>query len=516
MNRALQILSVACVLLFAGCQANKKAKNLAKWPKGVTYEIFVQSFADSDGDGKGDFNGMTEKLPYLEDLGVDAVWLMPIMASPSYHKYDVTDYEAVHPDYGTMDDFKRFVAEAHKRNIKVVIDFIINHSSNQHKWFLEAKKSKDNPYRGFYEWKTLKQIKEEGSMTKEAHADSGNIYQWYDSKEDGVDEYYYGYFGSQMPDINYDNKQVKQEIFRIGQFWLKDVGVDGFRLDAAKHIYDYAPEKSHKFWVEFKEAMQQVKPDVYLVGEVWADAQTVAPYLKGLPALFNFDMGNAIADACKNQKNNGLVANYKKINDFYKSVTPDFVDATFTTNHDQERIMSVLGNDTEKAKMAGALLMTLPGSPYVYYGEEIGMRGRKPDEFIREPILWDENKQQEATWIAPKYTTHETVKPANVQAKDKGSMLNHYKMLIHKRKESNALSMGNLEEIKLENSAVVAFYRAYQDQKQMVLHNLSDKAVTVPLDNSAYQKQYMSTKEGVKVNTGEVTLPAYTSVVLEK
>ncbi|MEO1807994.1 MAG: alpha-amylase family glycosyl hydrolase, partial [Bacteroidota bacterium] len=163
----------------------------AQWPNGVTYEIFVQSFYDTDGDSIGDFNGITEKLDYLADLGIEAIWLMPISPSPSYHKYDVTDYRDVHPDYGTMSDFKRMVEQAHRRNIKVVMDLVINHSSSEHPWFIESRKGPDNPYREYYVWRDYEEVKDEISK-KTISLDSDNITQWHPNGDDA--ERYYGFF----------------------------------------------------------------------------------------------------------------------------------------------------------------------------------------------------------------------------------------------------------------------------------------------------------------------------------
>ncbi len=180
------------------------------WPHGITYEIFVQSFCDSNGDGIGDINGMTSKLGYLDSLGVEAVWLMPIHPSPSYHKYDVVDYRDVHPDYGTIDDFRTFVKEAHARSIKIVIDLVVNHSSSENLWFVEASKGPDNPYRDYYVWAEEAEIKDEIEK-KETRLDSDNITQWHQAA--GNNELYYAYFIAGMPDLNFDNPKVKEEIF---------------------------------------------------------------------------------------------------------------------------------------------------------------------------------------------------------------------------------------------------------------------------------------------------------------
>lgn len=489
------------------------AADSSLWPHAVTYEIFIQSFHDSDGDGIGDINGMTAKLDYLKGLGVEAIWLMPIHSSPSYHKYDVTDYRDVHPDYGTLEDFRNFVEEAHQRDMKVVIDLVINHSSSEHPWFVDASSRRDSPYRDYYVWAEEDSIRDEIEK-KETKLDSDNITQWHQAK--GNDERYYGYFIAGMPDLNYDNPEVKEEIFNIGRFWLEDVGVDGFRLDAARHIFpDDRPTDNHAWWVEFRAAMEAVKPDVYLVGEVWADAQTVAPYMKGLHALFNFDLGYAITSTVQHGVDSGLVQTHKQIIDFYESVNPDFIDAIFLTNHDQNRILSELDGNRNQGKVAASLLMTLPGAPYIYYGEEIGMLGRKPDPNIREPFLWGQDDPGNTTWIEAEYTTPETVPPLDEQMDDPNSMYHHYKELIDFRKSSPVLTFGDIDTTGYDTKGLSSFYRSYEGDTLLVVHNLTDKSLSVPTIRS-FAHEIFGTRAGLEVGDTELTLPAYGSYVLTK
>ncbi|MCZ6520192.1 MAG: alpha-amylase family glycosyl hydrolase [Bacteroidetes bacterium] len=534
MNRLTKItlLILGISLLVTNCGPQKETTKIPEkeaglpgtWPFAVTYEIFVQSFYDSNGDGIGDIPGMTSKLDYLQELGIQAVWLMPIMPSPSYHKYDVTDYKGIHPDYGTEEDFRRFTDEAHKRGIRVVIDFIINHTDKSHPWFMESKKGRNitnqqgeevpNPYWDYYEWKTLKAIKKEGTMTKESEGDSDNIVKWYEVE--GMEQLYYGYFGSHMPDINFDNEVVKQEVFEIGKWWLSEMGIDGFRLDAAKHIFDHYPEKNHSFWIEFREAMQTVKQDVYLVGEVWADAETVAPYLQGLPASFNFDMGYAIVNAVNNGSDTSLVKRYKEITEYYQSVTEDFIDATFIRNHDQNRVLNDVGGDLRKAKMAASLLLTLPGSPYLYYGEEIGMAGQKPDEHIREPFLWDmkENDSGRPTWIEAKYSTDEMVVSLSQQMEDQKSLYNHYKTLIKLRNNHKALTFGDINITDLSDDRLISFTRESEGHTALVIHNISPESVTIDLSGTRQRELLFSTDPDFSTVVSPATLPGFSTVIL--
>ncbi|MGF1637405.1 MAG: alpha-amylase family glycosyl hydrolase [Cyclobacteriaceae bacterium] len=511
-------------------KASDEGKDFAEFPHAVTYEIFVQSFADSNGDGIGDIAGMTSRLDYLQELGVRGIWLMPIMPSPSYHKYDVIDYKAIHPDYGTMDDFKHFLAEAKKRDIKVVIDMIINHTSNRHPWFLKSSSSKDNPYRDYYVWADEATILRESKLVKEATGDSDNKHQWHDM--DGQDEKYYGFFYGGMPDLNFDNEKVKEEIFDIGRFWLEEVGVDGFRLDAAKHIFeDNRVADNHAFWVEYREAMEAIKPDVYIIGEVWAPTEQIAPFLSGLPSLFNFDLAYSILESLNKEQN--LSATVKghgtEINEgitledaflikekIYAEITTDYVDAIFLSNHDQNRVMSVLGNDIAKAKQAAAILLSLPGTPYLYYGEEIGMRGMKPDPTIREPFLWDsiDKDTARATWIEPKFTMDESLVPLAMQKQDPNKIFHTYKKLIAIRNHSEALTFGQLEKSPLSSESLMAWYRTYEGKQVLVLHNLSSSQSADISISELNKAEILFASHDNMIVEGAVNMPPNSSIFI--
>jgi alpha-amylase len=517
MRKVFLLFFVFALFFFSRQIVNAQQTAVSKWPRGITYEIYVQSFCDSDGDGKGDIKGMTSKLDYLKDLGVEAVWLMPVNPSPSYHKYDVTDYYGIHPDYGSMDDFKNFVTKAHKRNIKVVIDMVLNHCSSKHPWFIDAAKNENSPYRDYFVW-THKDDPQVKFFIDKTNEDSRNRNRW--NKVEGSDYLYYSYFGRHMPDLNYDNPKLRAEIFKIGRYWFTDVGIDGFRLDAARHIFpDERVKENHAWWVYFLSEMQKVKKDVYLVGEVWASTDVVAPYLKGIPALFNFDLASAIRKTVNMENADSLIIKYKLIEDFYTKVNPQFVDATFLTNHDQNRLMSAVNDDMNKARMAAALLFTLPGSPYLYYGEEIGMKGKKPDEFIREPFLWDEikNDKGRTKWEKPQYNTDSSIVPAAKQLKDKNSLINYYKTFIALRKSSKALTFGDVTPLDFGKPELCVFGRNYEDESLLIVHNLSktDMSITLPADLGQYSNIYFKIKNNnIKDNT--IQLAAYSTIILKK
>lgn len=530
MKRTIFYISFVLVLILSACSDSGKSSKV-KWPYGVKYEVFVMSFADGDGNGKGDFKGLTSKLDYLQDLGVNGLWLMPIMPSDTYHKYHVTDYKNIDPDYGTLEDFKKFVEEAHKRDIRIITDFVINHTGNMHPWFLEAQKGKDNPYRDYYVWAKRDSIRDQ-IFKKAKSFDSDNIRKWHPVNGDTLSEQYYGYFNGLCPDLNLDNPKVKAEIVDIAKFWLNEIKVDGFRMDAARHIFpDERAEDNHNFWVWFKDEMEKIKSDVYLVGEVWSNAETVAPYLKGLPSLFNFDLGYAITHVAAAGKDTiNLVQKYKDIRDYYQSITKDYLDATFVKNHDQTRILTELKGDLNKSKMTAAMLLTMPGTPYLYYGEEIGMLGDKlrdyadqfgPDAYVREPFIWDEGTKDkmQTAWEVPQYSTDKTVVPFSKQEADKKSLLSFYKRTIAYRNQSPVLTYGDIDHAGIKIAEVVSFIRKHENEEVLVLHNVSDIEVTVRMEGAISrfdEVDYFSEDEKLAIDDGQLRVPAYSTVILKQ
>lgn len=526
----LKILSIALLaLILHGCLPADDS-SVVKWPYGVKYEIFVMSYADGDGDGKGDFKGLTDRLDEIKDLGVNGVWLMPVMPSDTYHKYHVTDYTNIDPDYGTVDDFKKFINEAHARDIRVITDFVINHTGNNHPWFLDAQMGKNSRYRDYYVWASKDSIRSD--LYKKVKAlDSDNIRKWHPVNGDTTAEHYYGYFNGLCPDLNLDNPRVREEILSIAKFWLQELKVDGFRMDAAKHIFpDERAQDNHAFWVWFKTEMERIKPDVYLVGEVWSESQEVAPYLDGLPSLFNFDLGYAITDVARAGRDSlRLVERYKQIRDYYKSVTNDYLDATFIRNHDQTRLLTGLGGDIRRAKIAAALLMTMPGTPYVYYGEEIGMLGDKlstyedqfgPDAFVREPYVWDYGKsdKMQTSWERARYSTDKTVVPYRTQRNDPESLLSFYREMIRFRNSREALTYGEIDHLGMHIEEIVGFSRKHQNEELLVLHNVSDVEVTLQLegDHRRFRNVVFETAGGeVSIDQGTIRIPAFTTAILE-
>ncbi len=441
------------------------------WKSAVFYEIFVRSFYDSDGDGIGDINGMTQKLDYLNDgnpetqsdLGVTALWLMPIMPSPSYHGYDVINYYAINSDYGTMEDFKRFLSEAHQRGIKVIIDLVLNHTSDRHPFFTDALRGPDSPYHDWYIWSTT-------NLGAGWHASQGGT------------NFYYGYFCGCMPDLNYRNPDVTAQMDKVIAYWLESVGVDGFRVDAAKHLIeeekaDLNSPATHEWLKDYFTFYKGINPEAYSVGEVSAsDARLVSTYTGDqFDQIFNFELASGVVNSVKGEATSSI----KSAVTFTLDDMPDWNFATFLTNHDQDRVMSVLGGDVNKAKLAAFILLTSPGTPFIYYGEEIGMMGRKPDELIRRPMQWSADAfggfSTLAVWeeLDPNYAE---VNVAN-QETATDSLLLAYRDLISIRQSNPALSVGAYIPVKSSSTGVYSFIREDGSNSFLIVVNLTKNAV---------------------------------------
>jgi alpha-amylase len=493
---------------------------LPKFIPRVCYEIFVRSFCDSNGDGIGDLNGIISKLDYLADLGIEAIWLTPINPSPTYHKYDPVDHFGIEPEFGTMEDFKRLLAEAHERNIAVYLDLIVNHTSTYHPWFEEALKGPENPYRNFYWWLSPEKIEELGIAERQTSDDSDEVYPWHEVP--GDTEKYYGLFYKGMPDLNYDSEPLKEELSKIITFWLSEVGIDGFRLDAARHIYPvWEKEKNHGFWKYFDAVVRKAKPGAYTVAEVWAETWEVAPYLESLNATFHFDLSFALQRIVIQEKDENLVQQLLASYTQFASYNPEFIDAIMLTNHDQERIGSVVSHHTGKIKLAAVLLLTLPGQPYIYYGEEIGMLGTKPDPYIREPFLWSDQHEDadHTSWLPAAFSTLKTVKPLSVQRSEPDSVYYHYKKLIALKKETPALAQvvfPNLEEVSSLDDEIIAYIRTHVTDPVLVIHNLSSetKRINLPGSKNHFRQILFSTNNSTTVIADDLELKAYCSIIL--
>src|SRR2546425_2161536 len=394
---------------------------------------------------------------------------MPVAASPSYHGYDVSDYYRVEPAYGTNDDFKRLVAEAHRRGIVVVVDMVLNHSSSEHPYFQAALRDTASLYRAWYRF----------APTPPGKGPFGGD-DWH--KSPVRDEYYYGFFWSGMPDLNYQTPAVREEAKHIATFWLRDMDVDGFRLDAIPYLVEEGAcligcPGTHAFLHEYAAHIDSVKPGAYTVGEAWGSIDQMLPYYPDqLTAYFGFELSDSLLSAVRGGAAAGLLGPFLRLQD----TLPAYRWAPFLTNHDQTRTMTQLKGDVARARLAATLLLTLPGLPFLYYGEEIGMTGDKPDPRLRTPMQWSAGPGLGFTsgkgWESAQPDSLTTTVAA--QDADPGSLLNLYRWLIHLRRENAALGTGRLVPLSASNSHVAAYLRRAGAHAVLVVANLGDAPVS--------------------------------------
>jgi len=485
-----RFLALAALTALAGCAGRRPAgvvqtvasvtgssTSAPAWTRGGTcYEVFVRSFYDSDGDGVGDLKGLIQKLDYINDgnpassrsLGASCIWLMPVAASPSYHGYDVSDYYRVEPAYGTNDDFKHLVAEAHRRGIAVLVDMVLNHSSSEHPYFQAALRDTTSPFRAWYRFAPAPLGK--GPWGSEA---------WH--KSPIRNEYYYGPFWSGMPDLDYHNPAVRQEAKKIAAFWLRDMGADGFRLDAIPYLIEDGAclmgcAGTHAFLHEYAAYISSIAPAAYTVGEAWGNIDAVLPYYPDqLTSYFGFELADSLVAAVRRGTVGGMLSGYLRLQD----TLPGYRWSPFLSNHDGTRVMTLLGGDMARAKIAATLLLTLPGLPFVYYGEEIGMSGDKPDPRLRTPMQWTGGAAGFTTGKPWEALQADTL-AINVAAEDAdaSSLLNLYRRLISLRRSNDALATGRLVPLTAGSTEVIAYLRRAGDKAVLVVATLGAAAVT--------------------------------------
>lgn len=474
----------------------------------VYYEIFVGSYYDTNEDGMGDLDGVTEKLDYLNDLGVGGIWMMPIHPSPTYHKYDVVDYYDIDPKYGTMEDFDELITKANEYNIEIIIDLVLNHTSSEHPWFIEAKKNvlngtceNENSYCDYYVFSTTPQ---------------GKYYPI------GKGYYYEALFWDKMPDLNLDSENVRNEIKDILQFWL-DKGVKGYRLDAVTSFYNQNVTKNTEFLRWLNETIDSIDEDAYVVGEAWTTNKTITDlYDSGIDSLFQFSLSQAdglIASSIRSKQGYNLANEVIKYNQMIKEANPDALNAVFISNHDQGRSAGYFkSTQPEYLKLMASIYLLMPGRSYIYYGEEIGLRGSGKDENKRLPMIWDNNDNTGKT-LGPSAADYKSEDNMGLkqQASDKNSLYNHYKQLIQIKNRYDVITDGTMESLNL-NSNVYAL-RTYDDTDDViVIHNLSDQKVVIDYDFSNYKiaHQIYNASQTKAVLNDSLELSAYNSIVLIK
>ena len=525
------------------------------WDNAVVYEIWPRSFQDSDGDGFGDFKGMTSRLPYLSRLGIDAIWLTPIFEAPSYHGYDFQDFFSVESDYGTMQDLEEFLAECKKRGIRVLADLVLNHISDQHPWFLQSKKM-EGEFTDAFVWASKKEILKQpwskpwdSNRTdwKDVWILNEDRYQAHKKRfpempEDDRPIYYYAVFTGSQPDLNFDNPFVVKKIKEVAKFWL-DKGFSGFRLDAGRYVHEEVVDgqllqadspKTLEFWKDFNSFVKSVNPEAYLVTEIWQTNQIVSQYeAGGLDAAFDFAFSNELVYALTGkllvQDKGGMHSELQLtrslgqalVNNFESKaetgISLDFF-SPFLSNHDQLRFALQVGEDTSLGKLAATILFTMPGTPYIYYGEEIGQSQpdftdeqlRFDDIYKRAPMYWDDSPSlgftsAEEVWVddgrwVPWLERHEPwwnsflarvrQQPyfdAASQWENPSSLLRHYQKLIQLRKEYSELRASESNSLQfLPSNGAVAVYRrvAVDNSSSLVVINPTSERLSISLDHA--------------------------------
>lgn len=519
-SRAISLLLVSCLL--AGCGNVKTPTLPLEDNHRVFYEIFVGSFSDSDGDKTGDLRGIINRLDYLNDgnpdsetsLGIEGIWLSPIFSSPSYHKYDVKDYYEIDESFGTMDDLKELVTLCHERGIKVILDLVLNHTSSQNESFKEFTRAhqsgdKSNPFYDYYSYTTPGNTK-------------GKTF----SKITSSDDFYECNFSTDMPELNYDNETVRNDMLDVAKYYLNEIGVDGFRFDAAKYIYFGETAPNVEFWDWYVGELKKIKPDVYTVAEVW-DSDSVTDAYMPVVNCFNFSMSQQegiIALAAKKGDVNRYVSYVESYVNNIKAMNESAMIIPFIANHDTDRAAGYVQVSYKTAQMAANLYLLGPGSPFIYYGEEIGMKGSRgganTDANRRLAMLWGDDD----TVGNPIGSTYEDKNQTNgtvaEQLTNPDSLFNYYKRVIRIRKNNPEIFEGDYTAVNFEDSKAAGFVAATEDSYVGVFHNTQDEAVTLDLsviEDYTFKKIADSIgtgSEAATINGSELTIPAQTSAIL--
>lgn len=502
------------------------------------YEVFLYSFYDSDGDGIGDIRGLIEKLDYIndgdsttdQDLGFNGIWLMPVMPSTTYHKYDVTDYCAIDKEYGTLKDFEELVEECHNRGINVIIDFVMNHTSSEHPWFTEAcaylqgldggePSVEECPYVAYYNF----------SQTKESEV-------YYEIP--GTTWYYEGKFWSGMPDLNLANEAVRREFEEIVSFWL-GLGADGFRLDAAKEYYSDNTAANVEVLTWFNDAVKERKEDAYIVAEVWNGVDIYAEYYaSGIDSVFNFAFANTdgmIANSVKGLSGCNASSYGKAVaslQERFGKYNENYIDAPFYTNHDIGRSAGYYSGDfaSEQTKISAAMNLFMSGAAFVYYGEELGMRGAGKDENKRAPMYWSADKAAEGMCDGPKDMEEVEMKYPSFEEQegDSYSIYNYIKQAVLLRNRYPEIARGSAVFVEeLSGTDVCVLTKEYEESKMVLLFNLSENPEEVNLKETEWTESFktaleyevggmlLTGEEAPKLKDGKLTLPAYSVVILK-
>lgn len=512
------------------------------WHSSVVYQIYPRSFKDSNGDGIGDINGIREKLGYLKELGIDVIWLSPVYKSPNDDNgYDISDYCDIMDEFGTMEDMDNLLKEANERGIKILMDLVVNHTSDEHKWFIEAKKSKDNEYRDYYIWRD----KVEGHEPNElGSCFSGSAWQY----DETTGQYYLHLFSKKQPDLNWENEKVRNEVYKMMNFWV-DKGIGGFRMDVIDLIGKVPDEmitgngpKLHEYLQEMNKAALEGK-DLLTVGETWGATPDVAklysnPERHELSMVFQFEHIGLDQIEGKEKwdvKSLELLDLKKVLSKWQTELEGQGWNSLFWNNHDLPRIVSRWGNDKEyrieSAKMLATLLHGMKGTPYIYQGEELGMTNVRFDDIndyndieslnmykdrlskgyshneimesiyakgrdnARTPMQWDDSENAGFTTGTPWLAVNKNYDKINAKQclQDENSIFNHYKKLIDIRKNNDTIIYGDYKLLCEDDENIFAYVRELNGDKILVVCNFYDKDVEFKFDGDFnYSKVLLS------------------------
>ena len=485
----------------------------------VFYEIFVGSFSDSNGDGVGDLRGVIDRMDYLNDgdpasglsLGVEGLWLTPIFASPSYHKYDVTDYYEIDPAFGTMDDLRELIALCHARGVKLILDLPINHTGAQNEWFrrfTQAHQKGDGDDESYYYYC--------GYVDGWESPDPGKTY----APIPGTNDFYECNFSPDMPELDFDSEAVRRMVLDVARYYL-DMGVDGFRFDAAKYIYFGDDERSVEFWKWYIGELKKIRPDIYTVSEVWDSAGIIDRYI---PASNCFDFTAAqqglIAQTAKRGDVNAYTAYVSRTLTRLRKLNGEAMLVPFITNHDMDRAAGFLNVGGHDMHMAANLYLLSPGSPFIYYGEELGMCGSRgganTDANRRLAMLWGDGD----TVRDPEGSNYKNQADTSAlrQRRSGSSLYNHYKRLLQLRRANPEIARGEYTPLRPEDTKLGGFVSEWEGRRVCVIHNTTMKSVTIPLaDLGAEEFTKLTAFIGVgdaSLDNGVLTVGEQTTVIL--
>ena len=551
------------------------------WKESVVYQVYPRSFCDSNGDGIGDLNGITSKLDYLKELGIDVIWLSPVYQSPNDDGgYDISDYQAIMDEFGTMEDFDRLLAAAHERGIKIVMDLVVNHSSDEHKWFIESRKSVDNPYRDYYIWRPAK---EDGSLPNNwGSCFSGPAWEY----DKTTDMYYLHLFSKKQPDLNWENPVVRQEVYDMMNWWLEK-GVDGFRMDVisliskAPGLPDYEPESTgyaaynagangprvHEFLQEMREKALN-NADTMTVGEcAGVTLEEAKKYArsdgKELNMVFQFEHMEADFDEKTGKwttKKLDLRVLKEILTRWQKGLQDIAWNSLYWENHDQPRSVSRFGNDSDQyreisAKMLATCVHMMQGTPYVYQGEELGMtncpfnklenlrdlesinayyelteQGKISEEDMIAAINYKgrDNARTPMQWDDSAYAGFSTAEPwimvnpnyTKINAKDQvsreDSVFKYYQKLIRLRHNSDLIVYGTYDLILADDKDIYAYTRTLGDEKLIVYCNFSENTREAELPEEFTNGKIFISNYDDAAVNEKITLRPYEAIVIQK